>query len=220
MPDGLGLEEGGEPVQAGLRGPVGLSIRCPQGPLEVLCGLHFQGLTLIWVAGYPGEVECVDVHVRRQRWRDLVVPVRTLTTPPGTSDVPRTSASVTAGSGRAWDATTTAVFPLTIAGASTETRPSSDDVCGANRATTPVASGTEKSKYGPATGLLEPVTCAILSAQPAYQTQRSIASSTDARLPAGSHLHQRRPVDELGTPPFHHLGDAVQDLPAVVRGSP
>ncbi len=99
-------------------------------------------------------------------------------TPPGTSEVASDSPSVIAGSGRASDATTTAVLPLTTTGASTEINPSSDDDCGASTATTPVGSGTEKSKYGPATGLVDPVTWAILSAHPAYQTQRSIAPST------------------------------------------
>ena len=47
-------------------------------------------------------------------------------------------------------------------------------------ATTPVGSGTEMLKYGPATGLALPATCAYLSAQPAYQTQRSMAVSTCA----------------------------------------
>ena len=47
-------------------------------------------------------------------------------------------------------------------------------------ATTPVGSGSEKLKYGPAIGLAEPATCANLSAQPAYQTMRSIDSSTTA----------------------------------------
>ena len=45
-------------------------------------------------------------------------------------------------------------------------------------ATTPVGSGTEMLKYGPATGFALPATWANLSAHPAYQTQRSIASST------------------------------------------
>ena len=45
-------------------------------------------------------------------------------------------------------------------------------------ATTPVGSGTLKLKYGPATGFADPVTWAILSVQPAYQTQRSMAAST------------------------------------------
>ena len=44
--------------------------------------------------------------------------------------------------------------------------------------TTPVGSGIEKSKYGPATGLLEPAIWASLSAQPAYQTSRSTLAST------------------------------------------
>ncbi len=80
------------------------------------------------------------------------------------------------------------MLPVTIAGATTETRPSSDESCGASTATTPVGSGTEKLKYGPATGLDEPCTWATLSDQPAYQTQRSIAAST-----AASALLRERP---------------------------
>ena len=38
-----------------------------------------------------------------------------------------------------------------------------------------------KLKYGPATGFAEPSTCASLSAQPAYQTTRSIARATSRR---------------------------------------
>src|SRR3954447_19437898 len=68
-----------------------------------------------------------------------------------------------------------------MTGARTETSPSKEESWGASTATTPVASGKEKSKYGPATGLLEPTTWASLSAQPAYQTQRSIDASTTAR---------------------------------------
>src|SRR5439155_18683945 len=102
-------------------------------------------------------------------------------TPPGTSLVASTSVSVTAGSGRDSDAMTTTAFPTTTGGASRETRPSSDDVSGATMPTTPVGSGIVKLKYGAATGFDEPSTWAILSAQPAYQTQRSIARSTTVR---------------------------------------
>src|SRR3954454_19387454 len=105
-------------------------------------------------------------------------PVSRFTTPPGRSDVAITSPSVMAGSGRSYDVTTTAVLPDTIAGAITLVSPSRLDSCGASSATTPVASGKEKSKYGPATGVLEPTTWASLSAQPAYQTQRAMESST------------------------------------------
>ena len=94
-------------------------------------------------------------------------PVSRLTTPPGRSEVASTSASETAGSGRSCAATTTAVFPVVSTGASTDTRPSSDESCGASTPTTPVGSGSEKLKYGPATGLVEPTICAYLSAQPA-----------------------------------------------------
>ncbi len=63
-------------------------------------------------------------------------------------------------------------------GASTETRPSSEERCGARTATTPVGSGEERLKKGPATGLAPPATWAILSVHPAYQTQRSTAADT------------------------------------------
>ena len=65
------------------------------------------------------------------------------------------------------------------------TSPSSDESWGAMTATTPVGSGTEKLKYGPATGLASPSTAANLSDHPAYQTQRSIAASTSAGLGGG-----------------------------------
>src|SRR6516162_9510558 len=102
-----------------------------------------------------------------------VRPVSTLITPPGTSEVASTSDSDTAGSGQRSLATATTVLPLTTAGATTETKPSRLEACGAITATTPVGSGSEKLKYGPATGLAAPRTWASLSDQPAYQTQRS-----------------------------------------------
>src|SRR5215470_1613285 len=89
-----------------------------------------------------------------------------------------TAASVTAGSGRGSLATTTAVLPVAITGATTLTRPSRLDSAGARTATTPVGSGTLKLKNGPATGFEAPATCATLSAQPAYQTHRSITAAT------------------------------------------
>ena len=48
-----------------------------------------------------------------------VKPVSRLTTPPGRSEVASTSASETAGSGRSWEASTTATLPVAITGAST-----------------------------------------------------------------------------------------------------
>src|SRR5690554_3520336 len=85
-------------------------------------------------------------------------PVRTLTTPPGTSLVAITSLRLIALSGDFSLATTTTVLPLTRAGATTLTNPSSEDCCGAMTATTPVASGVEMLKYGPLTGLPFPAT--------------------------------------------------------------
>src|SRR5919197_3963031 len=97
-----------------------------------------------------------------------------LTTPPGTSEVARASASSIAARGCVSDASTTTELPPVSAGATRVTRPSSGGSSGATIPTTPVGSGTVKLKYGPATGFAEPSTCASLSAQPAYQTTRSI----------------------------------------------
>src|SRR5688500_10111208 len=102
------------------------------------------------------------------------------TTPHGRSEDAIASASSSAASGCASEATATTAFPPTIAGARRETRPPNGGSAGASTATTPVGSGTEKLKYGPATGFEEPITCASLSAQPAYQTTRSIAASTSS----------------------------------------
>ena len=89
-----------------------------------------------------------------------------------------------AGSGRSSLATTTAVFPVAITGAITLESPSRLDSAGAMTATTPVGSGRLKLKYGPATGLDPPATCATLSGQPAYQTHRSITAATVLRAAA------------------------------------
>ena len=72
--------------------------------------------------------------------------VMMLTTPPGTSDVASTSPKVMAGSGRSADVTTTAVLPVAMTGATTETSPSSEEACGASTPTTPVGSGAETLK--------------------------------------------------------------------------
>jgi hypothetical protein len=90
-----------------------------------------------------------------------------------------------AGSGRSSLVSTTAVLPETMTGATTDTRPSRLERCGASTATTPVASGAEMSKYGPATGLSPPSTWVNLSAHPAYQTHRSMAALTVASAAAG-----------------------------------
>ena len=90
------------------------------------------------------------------------------------------------------------------------TRPSSAGSSGAITATTPVGSGSVKLKYGPATGFDEPSTCASLSAQPAYQTTRSIGARDLAPTAA-----DRR---ERPDPRLHRLGEPVEHLAAVVGG--
>src|SRR5205823_9389855 len=83
-------------------------------------------------------------------------------------------------SGRVSDATATTALPPTSGGTRRVTSPSSGGSSGASTATTPVGSGRVKLKYGPATGFEPPSTCVSLSAQPAYQTMRSIARSTSS----------------------------------------
>ena len=73
-----------------------------------------------------------------------------------------------------------------MTGASTLASPSSPASGGASTATTPVGSGTLRLKYGPATALAPPATCATLSGQPAYQTQRSMAAATSRAAPSRS----------------------------------
>jgi len=86
--------------------------------------------------------------------------------------------SVTAGSGRDSDATTTAALPETMIGARRLTSPSRLDSSGAIMPTTPVGSGTLKLKKLPFTGFTVPSVWVYLSAQPAYHTQRSMAAFT------------------------------------------
>src|SRR5207302_10288652 len=100
--------------------------------------------------------------------------------PRGRAAVASASASSIAASGLDSEATTTTALPPTSAGARRDTSPASAGSSGARIPTTPVGSGTVKLKYGPATGFAEPSTCASLSAQPAYQTTRSIERSTSS----------------------------------------
>src|SRR5215470_12643961 len=95
------------------------------------------------------------------------LPVKILTTPPGTSEELITSAKLTAQSGLASEPRTMHVFPPAMTGAIVETNPISELSCGAITATTPVGSGTEKLKCEEATGLTVPKSCWYLSHQPA-----------------------------------------------------
>ena len=91
-----------------------------------------------------------------------------LTTPPGTSDVASTSASETAGSGPLLGGDDDGGVAGDEHRREHATQPEQRTTPAARGPTTPVGSGSEKLKYGPATGLARPATCAYLSAQPAY----------------------------------------------------
>jgi hypothetical protein len=105
-------------------------------------------------------------------------PVSTLAAPAASSAVASTSASAaTADRARAapprrrWR-----LRPAPVPSAST--RAGSD---GRHTApTTPTGRGADQPTYGPVTGCTAPSTPAILSVQPAYQTQRSTAASTSS----------------------------------------
>ena len=104
-------------------------------------------------------------------------PVSTLATPPGTSDVARTSVRVTAGNGRDSLARTTSELPPPNGGASPQTSPRSDEVRARRCRPCPLGSGIDEIEVGGwPQWFVEPSTWPILSVQPAAQTQRSMAA--------------------------------------------
>ena len=106
--------------------------------------------------------------MRTERCSELAPrPASRLTTPPGTSETPSTSARSKPGNGFSDDRIATQTFPPASAGASSATRPSSGGASGATIPTTPVGSGSENDRNGAATGFTPPSTGAILSVQPA-----------------------------------------------------
>ena len=141
-------------------------------------------------------------------------------TPPGTSDVARTSVRVTAASGRDSEASTTATLPLTTTGASRLTSPRSDERSGATTPTTPVGSGIVKLKYEPddrvrvAEDLADLVGPAGIPDPAIDRAVDGVPGSTGAQALARGHLGH-----ELVAPALHQLGDPVEDLAAVHRRS-
>src|SRR5690606_9177775 len=107
-----------------------------------------------------------------------LLPVWMLTTPPGTSDVARTSANVIAGMGADSAARTTVVLPGTRTGITAPANPHRAGSSGATTPTTPVGPGVAMVTKGPATVPRFPRTWANLSDQPAYHTIRSTVSAT------------------------------------------
>src|SRR5262249_7073328 len=97
-------------------------------------------------------------------WRN---PVRMLTTPAGTSPAAHTSPNVMELSGFRSAATVTQVLPPTMIGAIAATTPNKAPSAGASTATTPVGSGTLKTKCGDPTGFTVLKSCTYLSPQPA-----------------------------------------------------
>ncbi len=103
------------------------------------------------------------------RWfnNSFLLPVRILTTPPGTSEEFKTSAKEIAVKGLLSEAKTITVLPPTIAGAITETKPNKLCFSGAIIETTPTASTFEKLKWELDTGLTVLKNCWYLSLHPA-----------------------------------------------------
>ena len=183
----------GHPLEVGLGAPVGLGAGRAEHPLEVLGGRLLE-VGQLGVAGDAGEVDRVDVHVRGQPGAiSASRPVRMLTTPPGTSEVASTSARVTAGSGRSLDEHDDRGVARDDHRRDDRTRPSRRTPAAPRTATTPVGSGVEMLKYGPATGLALPMTWVILSAHPAYQTSRSMRGVDDLRPARRSGPRPARP---------------------------
>ena len=170
-----------------------------------------EALELGAVAVRAGEVERVHVHVRGEHRRELVLlPVRTFTTPPGTSDVASTSASVTAASGRCSDATTTAAFPpdegrRERARRARRARLSSgamiaDDADRLRDREVEVRPGDGVRRAEHLRELVRPARVP----DPAVDGRRHLGLVADE-------------LGELGAAALEHLGDAVEHLAAVVR---
>src|SRR5205807_1379913 len=105
--------------------------------------------------------------------------------------------------------------PPTSTGATRETSASNGGSFGTTTPTTPVGSGSVKLKYGPETGFDEPSTCASLSAQPAYQTIRSIDRSTSSRPEQSSANSAARAAGRaLSDAPCYSHCDVLRRLPA------
>ena len=189
-------------------------------PLEVVGGSDLELARQLGVVGHrSGRCALTSMWAASQGADLGRRPVRMLTTPPGTSEVASTSASVTAGSGRGSTPATTTVLPLTMTGASTETRPSSDESCGATHRDDAGRLGQREVEERPGHRVA-----------PSRRPGRSCRSSRRTR-PSGRSPRRRPPrrrravtpsaaatsVDELRAPALHHLGDPVEHLPAVVR---
>src|SRR3954452_10710135 len=63
FPDGLGLQEGGQPLEPRIVGPVQLIPARPEHPFEVVGRGHLQLGGVLGVTRCAGEVDGVDVHV-------------------------------------------------------------------------------------------------------------------------------------------------------------
>ena len=146
-------------------------------------------------------------------------PVSTFTTPPGTSEVASTSLSVIAGSGRSADDATITVLPVTITGASTETRPEQgrplrsehgDDAGRLGQREVEVRAGDWVRAADHLRDLVRP------TGVPDPAVDRGVDDLLRAR--PGEPLAPGYLVDELGPAALHELGHAVEHLPAVVRG--
>ena len=197
----------------GVRGPVRLGGRGTAYPLEVVGRRDLErasparrrrrpvrsiALTSMWEAS-DGAVSAS-------------VPVRRLTTPPGTSEVASTSASVIAGSG-----------PLGRGGddrgvAGDDHRRDHADQAeqaesgGASTATTPVGSGVERLKYGPGDRVGAADHLGELVGPAGVPDQRSIAASTDlpaaAAVPPSPCADGRRRTAPAGPPSPRRPGRA------------
>ena len=191
VPDGLELEEARDrPGALLVRGAVDDPLDVVgREPLELRRRPSAPVTSIAFTSMWPASIGASS-----SRW-----PVRTLTTPPGTSEVAIASASSIAASGCDSEARTTAALPPTSTGARRETRPPSAGSSGARMATTPVGSGTEKLKYGPATGFEEPSTCAQL-VRPARVPDDAVDRGLDLLL-AGAHARRGRPRAPPSSPP-------------------
>ena len=129
-----------------------------------------------------------------------VKPVTTFSTPAGKSDDVVISPEQRGRRRPSWLAIATTALPAAMGASTASTKPTSESSWAQTTPTTPLGTGIEKLKNGPATGLVPPRTWAILSVHPAYQTIRSIDVETVFDSPFAHSFAQRHVVGQLVTP--------------------
>ena len=214
MPDGLELHQRRDLDGLCLRrrtdrqrAPGGSASRCRRP------GLDFGEQ----VVGHARDVDRVHVHVTGEpRDSSAVGPVRMFTTPPGTSEVARTSRARRLATDRSPMPAPRRCSPRRSRARCGRPVRAEADRRAATTPTTPVGSGSVKLKYGPGHRVRGTERLVDLVA-PARVPDPPVDRGVDPALGVGG-AGVSELLDELRPPALHELRHAVEDLAPVVGG--